>query len=181
MRAAALLVVALLPACAADLGGGAGAAVPSGNAVGIGRIAASTRLGTPLNDHGVLVGVSVESRGEANVGSRFSTGVSLGYGNGPPLIGRVVGWEVFGDFGTPLRGKLFPDGDFYAGATVALPFRLDPARPLREINDATWIVMRRFELVPFVRTRVHVDHDADEVVEIAGGASLRLRLLTDLL
>jgi hypothetical protein len=149
--------------------------------VGIGRLAFSTRLGTPLNDHGLLVGASVESRGEANVGSRFSTGVSVGYGDGPPLIGRVVGWEAFADFGTPLRGKFFPGGAFYSGATFALPIRLDSSRHIREINDNLSIATRRFEIVPFARARVHVEPDADEVVEIVGGASLRFRLFSDLL
>jgi hypothetical protein len=181
MNARFLVIAALLPACAADFGGGAGAALPSGNSVGIGRLAFSTRLGTPLNDHGFLVGASVESRGEANVGSRFSTGVSLGYGDGPPLIGKVVGWEVFGDFGTPLRGKLFPGGALYAGGTFALPIRLDSDRHIREINDSTSIAARRFEIVPFARARVHVEPDADEAVELVGGVSLRFRMFSDLL
>jgi hypothetical protein len=185
MRAARIsvgaLVAALLPACAADFGGGAGAVVPSGHAVGIGRLAFSTRLGTPLNDHGFLVGASVESRGEASVGSRFSTGISLGYGDGPPLIGKIVGWEAFADFGTPLRGKLFPGGAFYTGGTFALPIRIDSSRHIRELNDATSIASRRFEIVPFVRGRVHVEPEADEAVEIVGGATLRFRLFTDIL
>jgi hypothetical protein len=154
--------------------------VPTGHPVAIGRLAVSSRLGEPMNDHGFLVGASVESRAESDVGSRFSAGVSLGYGDGPPVVGRWWGWEAFADVGTPLRGKLFPGGDFYAGGTVALPIRLDSSRSIRDMNDSTWIVKRRFELVPFVRGRCHVDIGNDAPVEFAGGFSLRFRVFSDL-
>lgn len=175
----ALAVSVLCTGCAADLGTGGGATFPERNAVGIGRVAVSVRLNNSKAKAGWLIGANAEGRGEANVGSRFSMGVSAGYGSGPDLVGRRVGWELFGDFGAPLRGG-FTEG-VYAGATFQLPIRLEGDRPLRDVNDSVWIFMRRIEVVPFVRTRVHVEPSADESVEVAGGVSGRLRFMSDLL
>jgi hypothetical protein len=181
VKECAAVIALALTGCAADLGAGVGAIVPSGNAVGIGRLAVSTRVSDPLNSSGFLVGGSVETRGEANVGARFSAGLSVGYGDGPPLLGSRVGWELFADFGTPLEGKLFGNTRFYAGATGALPIRLDAGRPLRDLNDSTWIVKRRIEVVPFLRGRVHYETGVGTPpTEIAGGVSLRLRWFSDL-
>jgi hypothetical protein len=176
----ALTFAATLPACAADLGTGGGATFPEKHALGIGRLAVSTRVFGPSTNSGWLIGLSTEARAEAHVGSRFSVGVSAGYGSGPDLIGSRLGWEAFADVGTPLRGGLFTEGG-YAGATLQLPIRLSDDRPAQDINDSIWIVTRRFELVPFLRTRVHIEPHADESTEIVGGVSGRFRVFSDLL
>ncbi|HEU4408169.1 MAG TPA: hypothetical protein VFS43_23100 [Polyangiaceae bacterium] len=178
--------LALLSAgCAADLGGGAGAEVARGHVLGFGRVAASTRLGSPLNDHGLLVGAAVESRAEAPGGSRFTGGVLVGAGYGPESIGGSRwGLEGFAEAGTPLRSTLFRGGDFYAGVGVNRPLRLFEARQIAELNDSTWVLMTRFELVPMGRYRLHVDHPGPGGArlrhDVGVGLALRLRTFSDL-
>ncbi len=186
MRAAAGLCAALaLAGCAADLGLGGGGEVGQGHGLGFGRVAASTRVGSPFNDHGPLFGASVESRVEKAEGARFTGGILIGGGFGPGAIGgSPFGFEAYGEAGTPLGATLFRDGSFYAGAGANVPVRLNESRQITELNDSTWVLMRRFELVPTFRVRLHVDHPAAESAylryDVGGLLSLRMRTFNDI-
>ncbi len=184
-RLGALALALLAPSgCAADLGLGGGAEAAKGHAVGLGRFAASTRVGSPLNDHGLLLGASVENRIEHAEGSRFTGGIMVGGGFGPGAIGgSPIGFEGYGEAGTPLRSTLFRDGSFYAGGGLNVPIRLDETRHISELNDSTWVLMRRFELVPTLRARLHVDHPGAESAylryDVGALLSLRMRVFND--
>lgn len=171
--------------CGADLGGGGGVEARSGNAVGYGRLAASTKLGTPLSDRGFLVGASLESRAEQTVGARYDTGVMLGWGSGPAAIGGHWGFETYGEIGTPVQSGFFRNGNFFTGATVATPYHFGAPRHVMDLNDGTWIATSRLELVPMLRGRVHFDFsnggDLDTKVDLTAGVALRLRIFSDLL
>jgi hypothetical protein len=187
VRRAAILLAALTAGCGAELGGGGGVVASktgAGDAMGFGRVAMSTKLGTPINDHGVLVGASLEDRMEQNLGSRFTTGIMLGWGTGPSAIEGTFGFEAYAEFGTPIRETIFRRFDHYTGAAVGVPIRLGSPRRVTDLNTSTWVLTRRFEVVPLVRTRFNVDHpdDSDAVlrVDIAAGVTLRLRIFTDL-
>jgi hypothetical protein len=181
--------VALLPTlcavgCGADLGAGGGLEARSGAAVGYGRIAASTKLGTPTNDHGLLVGGSLESRAQEGLGARYDIGLMLGWGTGPAAIGGRWGLETFLEFGTPIENALFRHGNCFAGAAVATPYHFGTPRQVLDLNDATWIATSRLELVPMLRSRVHFDDASSGFttkVDVTLGLALRLRIISDLL
>lgn len=177
-----LIAVALvLTGCAADLGLGAGA--KAGNAVAFGRVAGLTRFGTPMNERGFLIGAALESRGEEDVGSRWSTGVMVGYGFGPPKFDGQVGLDVFGEAGIPLRGEYHDLYDSYLGFGADVPFILWPGRNVIDLNQSTFILKRRIELVPFGRARAYVQNGVEfgDAVEWSAGFAFRFRLMTDLL
>jgi hypothetical protein len=170
------------PACATDLGVGAGAR-SSGHLVGYGRLAVSTRAGTPLNEKGPLFGIDLGSRAEQRTGSRWLAGIFAGYGSGPSAFGNRVGFEAFGEFGFPLRETLFASTDLYAGAAATTPIRLDSPRKLVDVNQNTWIMRRHVEVVPMLRARFlfgPLGYACGERFEITGGLALRLRAETDL-
>ena len=185
MTAASRLALALfataLPGCAVDFGGGAGA--KAGNAVGFGRLAGSTRVGTPMNEKGLLVGMNLESRAEEDVGSRWSTGVMVGYGYGPPSFEGLVGYEAFAEFGVPLRLRYSGLDDAYAGVGVAVPINLTAKRELIDLNQSSWILKPRIEIVPFTRFRGYFGKDEPnfgERLEYSFGLAFRFRIMTDL-
>ena len=188
-RASDLLLASVLSAslvgCGAELGGGVGVEARSGHAVGYGRAAASTRLGTPLNDHGFLVGGSLESRAEQQVGARYDAGVMLGWGTGPAAIGGKWGFEAYGEFGTPLQSAIFRDGNCFFGAALGAPYHLAKPREVKDLNDSLWIATTFVELVPMMRVRLHIDHpgggDPTTKIDLSAGLALRLRVLSDLL
>jgi hypothetical protein len=186
------LVCGLALACGTDLGIGGGAKT-SGNIVGFGRLAASTRLSPPwnpngpMNERGPLVGIDLEDRAEQNIGSRWQAGVFAGWGAGPAPFGEAFaqrfGWEAYGEFGFPLHSTLFASTDLYAGVGLAAPFRLDATRKVSDLNETTWVLKRRVELVPLFRTRYLFGPPAQNHfhrLEITGGLAFRFRLETDL-
>jgi hypothetical protein len=183
--AGAAFLAAITTGCAADLGGGGGVEVRSAHAVGFGRAAASTKLGSPLNDHGFLIGGSLESRAEANVGARYDAGIMLGWGTGPSAIGGNFGFETYVEAGTPIQSAIFRDGNFFAGAAVGMPVYFAKPRRVVDLNDSVSISATHLEFVPMLRARVHVDFpgggDAVTKCDITGGVSLRLRFMSDLL
>jgi len=171
--------------CGVDLGTGAGAMLKTGNGVVYGRVAGSTKpLVLPVNDRGVLFGLSLEGRAEEKVGSRFDGGVLVGFGSRPYWMWDVFGVEAYGEFGTPLRAALFSRGDHYFAAAVAAPIPLDAKRAIADMNKSTWILKRQFELVPLFRIVDHRDHDAHATfvkgLELSGGLSVRYRVVSDL-
>jgi hypothetical protein len=176
---------ALLVGCGAELGGGAGVEAKSAHAIGYGRAAASTRLGTPLNDHGFLVGSSLESRAEQRVGARYDAGLMLGWGTGPAAIGGKWGFEAYGEVGTPLQSAIFREGNCFFGAAISVPYHLAKPREVKDLNDSVWIATTYVELVPMMRARLHLDHpgggDTTTKIDISGGLAFRLRVLSDLL
>jgi hypothetical protein len=185
MSGPARLVLALLAmalgGCGVDLAGGAGA--KAGNVVGFGRLAASTRFGTPLNEKGILLGMNLESRAEQDVGSRWSSGVMLGYGYGPPSFDGWWGCEGYAEFGVPLRLSYSGFDDAYAGLGLALPFNVSANRELIDLNQSSWILKPRIEIVPFGRARGYFGQDEpnfSQRVEISGGLAFRFRVMTDL-
>jgi hypothetical protein len=187
VRRLAIVLLALTAACGAELGGGAGVVASktgAGDAMGFGRVAASTKLGTPINDHGVLVGTTLENRMEQNTGSRWTAGIILGYGAGPSAIEGTFGWEAYAELGTPIRETIFRRLDHYSGIAFAVPIRLGSPRRVTDLNTSTWVLTRRFEIVPLVRARFNVDHpdneDAVLRVDLAAGVTFRLRIFTDL-
>jgi hypothetical protein len=188
MSRPSVLVVVLLAAaglgCAADLGGGGGIEARTAHAVGFGRAAASTKVGTPLNNDGILIGSSLESRTEAKLGARYDVGLMLGWGTGPAAIGGKWGFEAYLEGGTPIRGGFFRDGDWFLGGTVAAPFHMGSPRQVQELNGSTWFATSRLEVVPMLRLRRHRDHpeDADALtrVDVELGLVFRLRVLSDL-
>jgi hypothetical protein len=108
----------------------------------------------------------------------------MGYGSGPAAIDGVFGFEAYGEFGTPLWHTLFRHGDLYAGAAVAMPIHLGSPRHVTDLNNSTWVMTRRFEFVPMVRTRTHLDHpgggDATAETDVEAGLTFRLRVFSDL-
>ncbi|HWA28549.1 MAG TPA: hypothetical protein VG734_23065 [Lacunisphaera sp.] len=171
--------------CATDLGGGVGVEAKTGHAVGYGRLATSTKLGTPLNDHGFLVGASLESRAEESLGARYDAGMMLGWGDGPGALDGRWGFEAFGEFGTPIQSAFFRNFSFYTGVGVGVPFHLERPRAILDLNDSTWIAATRLEFVPLTRFRVHFDRAADEQYDpkydLTFGLALRLRMFSDLM
>jgi hypothetical protein len=171
-------------ACGADLGGGFGFEARSARPVGYGRAAASTKLGTPLNDHGILLGGSLESRTEAKLGVRYDAGLMLGWGTGPATLGGKWGVEMYVEAGTPIHGGFFRNEDWFIGSTLAAPFHIGVPREVADLNSSTWFATNRVEFVPMARVRIHWDHpDVGEPirkVDLQMGAALRLRMLSDL-
>lgn len=189
MSAQRLLGLALLAAvaglgCAADLGGGVAIEPRAPHAVGYGRVAASTKLGTPLNQEGFLIGASLESRTESKLGVRYDTALMLGWGHGPAVLGGKWGIEGYVELGTPIRGGFFRNGDWLLGATAGFPVRLGTPRQVTDLNGATWFAKTRVELVPMARVRTHRDHPPDDAaltrVDLQLGVVVRLRVLSDL-
>ena len=169
--------------CAADLGVGGGAMPTTGHAVGFGRLAASTKpISTPMNERDLMVGLALEGRGEQDVGSRFNLGALAGWALPPDAIFNHFSGELLGEIGTPLRMTLIEEGAFYFGVTGALPFPLQKQRQVSNINQSTWILKRRFDLVPFVRVLEHYEKDRPfwDGFEISGGLALRYRVASDL-
>ena len=179
-----LLATSTGVACGADLGGGLGIEAKTGHAVGFGRAAASTKLGTPLNDHGFLIGASLESRTEAEPGVRYDAGVMLGWGTGPATLGGKWGFESYAEGGTPIRGGFFRNWDWFAGGAVAAPFHFGAPRQVTDLNSSTWFANDRLEFVPMARFRVHGDHPEGGAtltrVDLQLGVAFRLRVLSDL-
>jgi hypothetical protein len=175
----------LLMGCGADLAIGGGPEARTGHAVAFGRVAVATKLGTPTNDHGFMLGMALESRGEQSVGSRWDSGVIVGWGTGPAAIDGRIGREAYGEFGTPLRGTLWDRGAFYTGAVLAMPIHFGSPRQVIDLNQSTWILRQRFELVPLLRVRFHVDPPvgphANLRTDLALGVAFRLRAFSDLL
>jgi hypothetical protein len=173
-----------LTGCAADLGTGAGVETQSAHAIGFGRAAVSMRVGSPLNEHGLLVGATVESRAEASEGSRWTGGVMLGGGFGPSALGgSPLGFNGYFEAGTPLRAVLLKNWEHYLGLGFEVPIRLSTRRNIQDLNDSSWILLRRFEVVPFARMRLHHDYpqggDLDARFDVSGGVSFRMRIFTD--
>jgi hypothetical protein len=182
-RSVLTLLTLLLSACGADLGLLGGLEARTAHFVQTGRIAVSTRLGDPLNEEGVLLGAELESRSEANVGSRWEAGAMAGWGSGPAALGGRLGIEAYAQLGTPLHATLFDRGDLYGGATIALPLFLGSARHVEDLNRSTMVMSRRFELVPMLRTRFHRGHNDTAHtchVDVTLGLALRLRMVSDL-
>lgn len=186
-RAACVLVVlaSLSAGCGAELGVLGGVAPRDGHAVATGRLAASTKLGSPANERGLLIGMELESRAEADVGASWNSGLMFGWGVNPAAIGGRLGWEAYAEIGTPLDQTLFQDGDLYMGLALGVPIRLGPARQVADLNESTWILMQRIELVPLLRARLAYDagpgHAQQWSPEISLGLSLRVRVFSDLL
>jgi hypothetical protein len=178
------LVSALaLLGCGADLGLGAGA--KDGHAVALGRLAVATKLNLPLNDRGVLLGTNLESRSEQNVGSRWSTGIMLGYGDGPSqFVGRWWGYEVYAEAGVPLRTTYRGFDDAYVGLGGTFPLSLTSSRAVTDLNRSTWLMKRSIELVPFWHARGYFGKDESDFrnrMEYAGGLAFRFRVMSDIL
>lgn len=177
--------------CAGDLGLGAGATIKDAHAVGVARAAGSTRI-LGAEDYGFLLGGSLENRMEMDRGSRWNMGVLAGWGYGPAALGGRMGWELFGEAGIPVRQHLLRDSDYYLGAAAALPISLERTRSLHELNNNTWILRRRVELVPQLRGRFY--HEGDDAPRYEGESrpapanrfeaaflvSFRIRVKTDL-
>ncbi|MBN9161135.1 MAG: hypothetical protein BGO98_18520 [Myxococcales bacterium 68-20] len=170
--------------CAFDLGGAVGIETQTAHAVGYGRAAVSTRIGSPLNERGFLLGAALESRSETDKGARWLAGAMFGWGLGPSSIGGgPVGFDIYGEVGTPLRSTLVANGDHYLGIGVDTPIRLQARRNIEDLNESTWLLLRRFEIVPFTRFRVHHDFGGpafDARPDVSGGAAIRMRTLNDL-
>lgn len=185
MKPGALAIIGALAtaSCGLDLGAGGGV-VNTPGAVGFGRLAASTKINIPMNEYGPLFGLALESRAEEDVGVRYLGGIMVGYGESPQQWGKPYGFEAYGEIGTPLRSTLFHRWDLYTGLGLGIPIRLQPRRPLADLNDTTKILSRGFELVPLTRARMYVDHDSGSETsrfEITVGLAFRLRVSTDLL
>lgn len=179
----ALVSAAALLGCGTDLGLGAGA--KHGHAVALGRLAVATKLNLPLNDRGVLIGTNLESRSEENVGSRWSTGIMLGYGDGPSqFVGRRWGYEIYAEAGVPLRTTYRGFDDAYVGVGGSLPLSLTGSRAVTDLNRSTWLLKRSIELVPFGHARGYFGDDESNGwnrMEYAGGLAFRFRVMSDIL
>jgi hypothetical protein len=137
-----------------------------------------------LNQDGFLVGGELQGRFESEVGSRFTTGLRLGWGENPEPIFGSFGWEAHADIGTPFgNGGLFPDGSFYTGATVAGAFWISRSHEGADLNNSSWFFKRALELSPFLRFRAHLDGAKCDgcPLDVTAGAALRLRLVNDFL
>jgi hypothetical protein len=186
-RHALLGLLALTTAgCGVDLGSGLFRQVNDAHWVGTGHLAASTKLGAPLNDRGILIGAELQGRAEEGVGARWTGGLRAGYGRSSEPVPGSFGWELFADFGTPLgEGGLFPRWSSYAGATAAGTIWLSRRHEDADLNASSWFLKRAIELVPYLRGRAHFDHfDASPMktrLDVGGGVVLRLRVMNDFL
>jgi hypothetical protein len=143
----------------------------------------STVLGMQRGPH---VGIELESRSEYNVGSRWTTGLQLGYAFKPNSRPLSLGLEGYLEGGTRLRNQaLFADGDWYGGFTVGLPIWAAQRHQVEEGGPEQWFVVRTAEIVPFVRIRWHFDHSLTDVEPVpmrrdaGAGIAIRLRLVSD--
>jgi hypothetical protein len=139
---------------------------------------------TPMNAYGPLFGAELQGRFESEIGSRFTTGLRLGWGENPEPVSGSVGWEAHVDAGVPFgRGGFAPDWSYYLGATTACSFWISKSHQGADLNDSSWFFKRALELSPFVRFRAHLDgsecHDCP--LDLTFGVSLRLRLVNDFL
>lgn len=183
----------LLGGCAVELGGrmGSGGRLGANHVphfVATSGVAATTVIRpAPGSRNGLHIGGELESRFEAHRGSRWTTGLQLGYARLPDRKLGSVGVEVHGDVGTRARdGVLFPDGDLYAGTSFGLPIWLSPRRQLADVNTDFWLMSRAFELVPLLRGRAHFDHVSGAQpmsvrYDVGLGLTLRTRFVSDLL
>lgn len=190
MRAALTRVVACalvlwVAGCSADLGPLAGLQTLHShkNFVASGRLTAATRIASATPEQGWLVGLAIESRSEAHVGSRWEAGLMFGYGSGPAAIGGRCGWELYGELGTPLRSTLFAQGDIYTGLTVGVPLFFGVARRIADLNRSASVVSWRTEFVPTLRTRLHYDAKPTvtdpATLDVAFGVMLRFHGFSD--
>jgi hypothetical protein len=164
------------------MGAGGGAMTKTGHAVAFGRLAASTKpMSKPMNEKDLLVGLALEGRGEQSVGARFTMGAYAGWATPPECIFGFAAGEFHLEGGTPLDGALF-GGDWYLGAGAAFPFPIQKRRMVSDINQSTWVLKRRFDLVPFLRILDHWDdgNDFAQRLEFSGGLAIRYRVVSDL-
>lgn len=171
--------------CAAQLAAGAGASFAeerpphvmwqgSASASFIGTGAVEPRLGAELS-----------GRHEYGDGTRWGAGVQGGFICNPNES-RRVGGSLYIDFGTPLtEPAVFPDGDFYAGATGEVIYWLGGQRGPNELNAAPWLLVSQPELVFRGQLRSHHHFDDDAAVghvwtiDVNGGVGMRIRFLTE--
>jgi hypothetical protein len=175
---------ALLCGCSVEFGGHAGIGSVAKNPP---HFMWASHSSANLNVSGFLLGAELEGRSEANIGARWNTGLQLGYGR--PATARktgATGFEVHADIGTRIDGATFaPNGDFYFGGTGALIIWLYPEREFSNLNTDEWIFSRALELVPYVRTRFHYDHDrvtgGDPRIhyDFGGGLAVRVHFVSD--
>ena len=138
----------------------------------------------PLNEQGPFVGVNLESRSEAHIGSRWSTGFMVGYGAGPSAFVGHVGYEVYAEGGVRLHSTYRGLDDAYVGIAAALPFSTAVDRSVIDLNRSTWLLKRRLEFAPFVHVRGYFGEDERNFgsrLEFAGGLACRLRVMSDIL
>lgn len=188
-RARSSALVALLLAlsstgCSMDLASGGGASTPDGNGLVTGHLAVSTKLPAPINSDGFLAGVELASRSEIGYGTRWTTGIRLGYGKSPGLHPGSIGWELYGDIGARIgKGGLLPNHDFYYGGSFALPISLSEQHEDSDLNGPSWILIRTIELAPLARIRANLDHPDGlpntHRIDFQGGLVVRLRFVSD--
>jgi hypothetical protein len=181
----------LLSGCAVELGGRAGfggrASEPVHFVESTG-VAASTLIRSAASSrNGVHLGGEVESRFEAQQGSRWTTGLQLGFARAPDRKLGSIGLELHADVGTQARdGVLFRRGSAYTGASLALPIWLFPRRQLADVNTDPWLLSRAFELIPLLRGRAYFDNVSGSQpltirYDVGLGLALRTRFVSDLL
>jgi hypothetical protein len=175
---------ALASGCGIDLGAGVARQLSDPHMVGSGHVAASTKLGSPFNTRGLLVGAELQGRAEQGLGARWTTGLRVGYGQSPSPVPGSFGWEVFADAGTPFgNGGLFPNGDYYLGGTALGSFWVSGRHQGSDLNRSSWFFQRALELAPYANLRVHVDHIGDAPgkarPDLGVGLVLRLRMVSD--
>jgi hypothetical protein len=134
---------------------------------------------------GPRFGAELTGRHEYDDGTRWSAGVQAGVIQNPSES-QPVGGGAHVDFGTPLtEPALFPDGDFYAGATGELIFWLGGQRGPNELNAAPWLLVSQPELVLRAQVRGHHHFDDDPAIghlwtlDANGGVAMRIRFITE--
>ncbi|HSN97094.1 MAG TPA: hypothetical protein VLS89_02315 [Candidatus Nanopelagicales bacterium] len=186
------LAALLLSGCSAQLGSGAGFGGALDRApihfTHSNHIAATTIIRPfPGRPGGALLGAELESRHEAHLGTRWTTGLQLGYGELPDQVPGSTAFELRADIGAVIGdGALFPDGAWYAGGTAAYVIWLWPRRELLDVNNDQWPVSNGLELVIYGRERIYFDQPGGGAgvaprYDTGLGLALRMRLLSDLL
>jgi hypothetical protein len=174
----------VLQGCGLDLGAGVARQLSDPHMVGSGHVAASTKLGSPFNSRGPLIGAELSGRAEQGRGARWTTGLRAGYGHSADPVPGSFGWEAFVDAGTRFgKGGLFPDGDYYLGGTAMGTFWISGRHQGADLNTSSWFFQRALELAPYASLRVHVDHpdggDGEARPDLGLGLVLRLRMVSD--
>jgi len=174
----------LASGCSMDLASAGGASTPDGNGLVTGHLAVSTKLSNPVNTDGVLVGGELAARSEIGYGTRWTTGLRVGYGQSPALRPGACGWELYADIGARIgNGGLLPNHDFYYGGSFAVPISLSARHEDSDLNGPSWILIRTIELAPLARIRANLDHPDGlpntHRVDLQGGVVVRLRFVSD--
>lgn len=183
------LLALMLDACAVQSGIAGGVHIEHGGpdqGTWSGHLAA---MKTPEpGQSGLLAGVDLQGSVGVDEGTRWLSGVRLGYGWAPPSTAESMGYELHLDLGTEMTHAGLLEGyNGYVGGTLATVVWMGSTRATTDLNGEQWVMKPMPELVIFGRGRasqtIHCDNADPECLRITFevGIALRMALLSELL